>query len=384
MIKVLFLSHWYPNRYDNMVGLFVQKHAEAVSLFCNVATLYVHPDGNLKKQEIEITNEKGFTEIKIYFPAKGNSIVAQLTKHYNYLKAYRTGFKLLKQTWGMPNIIQANIFTRTALIASIIKIWYKIPYVVIEHWTRYFREITFHNFLHKILSIYAAKQASAIMPVTSHLKTCMELHGMKNNNYQIVNNVVDNIFFENISKPNVEKIRILNVTCFDDNHKNLSGLINVIYTLYQKRQDFEIYLVGNGNDFDKIKKQVIKLGLENNVVHFTGKLTGKPLVEMFQKSHFSVLFSNYENIPVVISESLVCGIPVVSTNVGGISEHIDKTNGILIDAKDEKALFVSLDYMIDNYKEYNALLMKEIAYSKYSYHAVGKRLFSIYSNILQK
>jgi len=29
--KVLFLSAWYPNRYDAMAGLFVRKHAEAVS-----------------------------------------------------------------------------------------------------------------------------------------------------------------------------------------------------------------------------------------------------------------------------------------------------------------------------------------------------------------
>jgi len=384
MIKVLFLSHWYPNRLDNMYGLFVQKHAEAVSLYCDVATLYVQPDINLVNQQIEITTQKGFTEIIIYFPAGGNSHIAKIKKQLNYLKALFTGFKLLIKTWGKPDIIQANVFTRTAMVAAIIKFCYKTPYVVIEHWTRYFRKNTFQNFIHKFLTIYAAKQASALMPVTFHLQKCMEQHGMKNKNYRVINNVVDDIFFKEIAQPNNKKIRILNVTCFDDDHKNLSGLLRVIDTLYQKRQDFEIYLIGEGADFNKIKSLAQHLNLENKVVYFTGVLTGISLVEMFQKSHFSVLFSNYENIPVVISESLVCGLPVVSSNVGGISEHIDSSNGILVDAKDENALFLSLDYMLENYVNYDKNKIQEQAKQKYSYKSVGENLYNIYSAILQK
>ena len=45
------MSHWYPNRYDKMFGLFVQKHAEAVSIYCDVAVLYVHADENIKDFE---------------------------------------------------------------------------------------------------------------------------------------------------------------------------------------------------------------------------------------------------------------------------------------------------------------------------------------------
>ena len=112
-------------------------------------------------------------------------------------------------------------------------------------------------------------------------------------------------------------------------------------------------------------------------------LIGKTLVELYQQSNLTVLFSNYENIPVVISESLVCGIPVVTTNVGGIAEHIDQSNGLLLEAKDEKALFTALNYMLDHYKEYNSVEIKQKAEQKYSYHSVGMKLFSIYSTILK-
>ena len=42
--KVLFLSAWYPNRYDAMAGLFVRKHAEAVGQYADVCVLYLHLD----------------------------------------------------------------------------------------------------------------------------------------------------------------------------------------------------------------------------------------------------------------------------------------------------------------------------------------------------
>lgn len=382
-MKVLFISQWYPNCYDPMAGLFVQKHAEAVSLFADVALIYVHPDEKLSKLEIQVTSENGFKEIRVYYPAVGKSFISRSLRQFQYLKAYKSGFEFLLKTWGKPDIIQANVFTRTAIIALIIKLIYKIPYLVIEHWTRYFREKTFRNIWHKKFSICAAKFASAVMPVTYHLKTNMERHGMINTNYQVINNVVDDIYFEKLVIPDSKKIRILNVTCFDDAQKNLSGLLNVIHSLSERRKDFEIYLVGDGVDFEKIKALSISLNLYNSVVFFTGMLTGKTLVEMYQHSNFTVLFSNYENIPVVISESLVCGLPVVTTNVGGISEHIDLSNGLLLEAKDEKALFTALDYMLDHYKEYNSVEIKQKAEQKYSYRSVGRKLFSIYSTVLK-
>ena len=384
MIKVLFISQWYPHRSDPMFGLFVQKHAEAASIYANVACLYVHPDATITKPEVQITSEKGFQEIRVYFPAGGNSFMASVRKQLNYLKAYRQGFDLLHESWGKPDIIQASVFTRTALVAAWYKRKYKIPYTVIEHWTRYFRENTFRNGLHRRLSALAARRADAVMPVTKHLQNCMEQHDMKNDNYKIINNVVDDLFFERLTKPAGKKIRILNITCFDDAQKNLSGLLNVVENLYIKRQDFELVLVGEGIDFDFIKELSQEKRLENTVVTFTGMLTGENLVRAYQESNFTVLFSNYENIPVVISESFACGLPVISTNVGGIAEHIDKTNGLLIDAGDETALFEAIDYMLDHYKEYDKEQLMEMARNKYSYQSVGNELISIYKNILKQ
>ncbi|MBP1664427.1 MAG: glycosyl transferase group 1 [Bacteroidetes bacterium] len=382
-MRILFISQWYPNRYDTMAGLFVRKHAEAVSLYCDVRVLYVHADKKINRFEVEKRTNNSLTEYILYYPAGKNSILGKTTTIINYFIAYHKGLKMLNENNWKPDIIQANIFTRTALVACLMKLKYRIPFVVIEHWTRYFREKTFNNFLHRLITVWVAGKAAAVLPVTKHLQEWMQYHGIKNNNYQIINNVCEDIFFSKATKQDNQKVRILNVTCFNDNHKNISGILRVISELSKKRHDFELILIGDGDDLESMKAYARELKIKTGYIQFTGLLEGEKLVEQYQQCDFTVLFSNFENIPVVISESLACGKPVISTNVGGINEHITPENGILIPAKDEKALLESIDRMIDNYKQYDAKKITDEAYEKYSYNEVGKKLLNIYLQIVE-
>ena len=43
-IRVLFLPKWYPTPLDPMEGLFIRYQAEALTPFCDVAVISVHPD----------------------------------------------------------------------------------------------------------------------------------------------------------------------------------------------------------------------------------------------------------------------------------------------------------------------------------------------------
>lgn len=384
MTKVLFISAWYPHRNDVMSGLFVRKHAEAVAIYANVAVLYVVVDKNINRAEITTNTDKNITEIIVYFPASHRKYFRRTAVFMNFAKAYLKGFQLLHKVWGKPGILQANVFTRTAVVAYIYKLLYRKPYVVIEHWTRYFRSKTFDNYIHKLISQLVARKAAAVLPVTAHLQTNMLRHGMKNSNYVVVNNVVDDFFIaEKVIVKNGKKI-LLNVSCFDDEQKNLTGLLNVVEEIYKSRQDFVLYLVGTGADFDLIQTKATEKGLTNKAVVFTGMLQGENLADLFMKSDFTVMFSNYENIPVVISESLVCGKPVISSNVGGISEHIDDGNGILVERNDEKALTSAILWMLDHYETYDSASIAKQAKDKYSFHAVGQHLYSIYKEVLSE
>ena len=53
-LKVLFITKWYPNRYDPQMGVYIRKHASAIAKFCDVAVLHVFSDEKLEKKKIEL------------------------------------------------------------------------------------------------------------------------------------------------------------------------------------------------------------------------------------------------------------------------------------------------------------------------------------------
>jgi glycosyltransferase involved in cell wall biosynthesis len=79
---------------------------------------------------------------------------------------------------------------------------------------------------------------------------------------------------------------------------------------------------------------------------------------------------------------MASGLPIISSNVGGISEYVNKNNGILVKSEDEKALFNAISYMLDNYNKFNRKGIAETAEKNFSYSSVSKKFYSIYKSIL--
>lgn len=158
-------------------------------------------------------------------------------------------------------------------------------------------------------------------------------------------------------------------------------MLRVFARLCDERSDFRLTLAGTGKDFDKIKSLADSLSISSKL-DFTGELSPVEIAQLLHAADFTVLFSNNENAPVVISESLACGKPVVATRVGGIPEMVDDSNGLLVDAGDEPALRKALHTMLDSFENYPSSIIQERAREKYSYASVGETLFNIYKKVL--
>ena len=112
-------------------------------------------------------------------------------------------------------------------------------------------------------------------------------------------------------------------------------------------------------------------------VKLIGRVPAEVISEHLNKSYGLILFSNYENLPCVIVESFACGVPVISTNVGGISEIITKKNGVLVNNKDE--LLDAMNFTIHN--DWNKNTIRKFAIDNFSLDKIGKEFDDIYRSI---
>ena len=255
---------------------------------------------------------------------------------------------------------------------------YGLPYVISENWTGYLpSNHVQQNFFVRWLSRVIARNAAALLPVSHDLEKAMMNHGFGNKFY-IVPNVTDTQYF-NLSQQTktTEKKIILHVSSLKDEHKNITGILNVVKQLSSQRQDFELHIVGDG-DAEPHKLYAAKLDLLNKFVFFFEAMTPPQVAEKMKQSDFFLLFSNYENLPCVIVEALAAGLPVVSSTAGGVPEHITADKGVLVAPKDEKALYETCMKMLDNCHTYNKTNLHKYALDNFSYESVGRQLTEIY------
>lgn len=101
-----------------------------------------------------------------------------------------------------------------------------------------------------------------------------------------------------------------------------------------KEYEVEWTHIGDGVELEKLKEKATSMLGENVKAVFKGYLSNDKVVSLYsmENFHFFINVSETEGIPVSIMEALSCGIPVIATDVGGVSEMIfDKENGFLLD-----------------------------------------------------
>lgn len=351
-MKVLFLSAWYPTERDAMAGLFVQKHAEAVQ-------------------------QQGHDVRVLYSEKVGIA----------WIKDMYQAWKQLQKEWGKPDVVQMNVLDKNGLIALWLKYRYHIPYVIIEHWSGYLpANFAFRGGWHGWLMRKIAKQASCILPVSQMLEDAMKNCGIENQNWLRIHNVVDDFFYQPISTititPKGDRFRFLHVSCFDEKAKNIQGMLRAVRKVAEERQDFELVVVGTGVDYTEVRAYADSLQFPEGMLTFTGEQTPHEVAQWMQESNCFLFFSRYENAPVVLSECLACGLPIISSHAGGIPEMVDDTCGILVPSQDENALAKAMKDMMSNHNNYSTEQIRKHG-EQYTYHVVGSKLSEIYQSIVR-
>ncbi len=119
--------------------------------------------------------------------------------------------------------------------------------------------------------------------------------------------------------------------------KSHHTLIEAAKILISKgHKEFHVLLVGEGQLRGELEKLVTVKGITKHV-HFLGIRQDIP--NIFSQSDAFVLSSTYEGLPLAVLEAMAASLPVVATDVGGVSQIIiNEKNGLLVSPGDPDAL----------------------------------------------
>ncbi|HSY77268.1 MAG TPA: glycosyltransferase [Bacteroidia bacterium] len=383
-LDVLYVSSWYPNKVKPLLGIFFKRHAAALAEVCNMATLYVYADEN---ESIEESDEDGVYTVRVGYKRISSSVpvISNLLKLRRYKSSWKKAIAIYEQKKGRPDIVNLNAIMPAYMAALYLKRKWKIPYVITEQWTGYFpSDGRYKRLFIKSATQRAVKNASAVITVSHDLKTQMLKMGLENR-YYVISNIVDTEVF-NIPKlkAKTDKISFIHVSVLDDTQKNISGIIKVFQKLHTAFPGTEFTIVGNGVDRASLEDLSKSLGLTDSV-HFVGQKEQYDLAGLLQKADAFVLFSNYETQAIVLLEALCCGIPVIATRAGGISEYVTDKNGILIDAKSDEQLYDAMVSIVQNRDRFgNASDLRASVLNKVNAKTIANQFLEVYNKVLNR
>lgn len=381
--KILWLCSWYPSKIDPFNGDFIQRHARAAAAFNDIYVIYVAGDnsGKINKKEKEIRKSDGLTEHLVFFPVS-SYFFGKIRAHFKYLFVFKQAIRRYIVEIGKPDLVHVQVPMKAGLLALWLKKRYRIPFIITEHYGIYNEETGSDSYLNrsKIFKNYTRRifqQASGFVSVSKFLAEGVKRMVGKIK-YVIVPNTVDtNIFFQKQKKQtDFRFIHVSNMVPL----KNAEGILRSFKSYTEGGGTATLHMVGNLNDI--LPRYAASLGLLSDKVCFKGIVSYQQVASEMQESDCLILFSNIENSPCVIGEALCCGLPVISSNAGGIPELVNSENGILVNPGNEDELLTAMHQVASGNIQFDRKKIAEKATTKFSYSVIGKELDDIYNEIL--
>lgn len=165
---------------------------------------------------------------------------------------------------------------------------------------------------------------------------------------------------------NENSVHLLWVRSFHQLYNPLLA-IEVLAALKSNYPKATLLMVGPDKDGSMMlaKQRAIELEVENSVT-FTGLLTRTEWIKQASNSTVFINTTNFDNMPISIIEAMALGLPVVSTNVGGLPYLItNDKDGILLPPCSVTAFTMAIQKIINDpdYTQSMILMAREKALS---------------------
>lgn len=166
--------------------------------------------------------------------------------------------------------------------------------------------------------------------------------------------------------------------------KNIERIISIYSELPTSLlEKNKLHIIGTGTREVTLRNLAYKNGIEDQVI-FYGHLPNSMTLEKIKSFKILLMASTNEGFPMIIGESLTLGIPVVTSDVGGISKVIiNGFNGFCIPLKSDNFIYIdAINCIFDNYEIFS--LNAEKSASVFSPELLCTKILADFNEYLNK
>ena len=370
--RILILPSWYPPA----GGGFFRDHAEALSDEFEVHVVAKRMMGITqtslnaifraykKKTVLEkgvLVQRQGFIKLPLL-----EKISVKL-----WIRSYIRQIQLYIKEYGLPDVIIAQSAIWAGASALKISAGYRIPFILVEHRSRFASyDLLTDNYFKKWYIPYLKDiftGADRIVTVSESLcKRISEIEPGAAEKMMVIPNLVKTDDFNFPEKSNETEAFIFISVALLEEAKGLRYLFEAFKLLTEKVSGrFELRIAGKGSLEKFLKNYCQKLGLEQNV-RFLGFMSREEIIAELQQSHIFVLPSIIEAFGVALIEAMSVGLPVITTQSGGPASIVTPETGLIVPTRNPVELAKAMEKIYLEYDSYDKRKIREYIINNYS------------------
>ncbi|MBQ5984351.1 MAG: glycosyltransferase [Bacteroidales bacterium] len=216
--------------------------------------------------------------------------------------------------------------------------------LMINHWT----DLVYHS---REEEIRAYQKFDKIICVSKSVKDSMSEFCKGFDNIGVLYNPIDSDEILNLSGKNCERSHFLtgNINLISIgrlvHQKGYDRLIPILKRLHDEGYDFVLNILGEGPDHSKLNRMIE----ENNMQKYISLMGFCPNPYPYLKvSDLFICSSRSEGYSTAVTEALILGVPVITTNCSGMNELLQDGQYGLITSNSEEALYEGIKQLLSS------------------------------------
>jgi glycosyltransferase involved in cell wall biosynthesis len=223
-------------------------------------------------------------------------------------------------------------------------------------------------------------RASLVIVPSNFLAGVFRRHGVE---AEIVQNIIDLSCFRPAERSTADPHLIMTRNLEDI--YDIPTAVRAFASVKRVHEKARLTIAGSGPARPELERLTRELGLERDVT-FAGRIDNEQIAELYRSASLFLNSSRVDNMPISLLEAMASGLPIVSTDVGGIPFLVeDGTTALLVRPGDPSAMADAVLRLLADRALGDRLVAAGLAAAQaYTWERVRPRLLDAYARALAR